>query len=166
MSKKRKGTPGQKASAALFMTAVWVCSVGLFVPDPAHAQTWRCGNTYSDRPCEGGSPVKVEDHRSDQDRRAADAGARSAQTQADHLERTRLSQEKAAHDRDRHAAREARSAAQSERRLAMSEQRERDRARKALGDPHKSSMSFKGPPAEKAAGGDAPKKKKKRKSGD
>lgn len=165
MSKKRRRTTGQKASAALFMTVMWVGSVGLFVHDPAHAQTWRCGNTYSDRPCEGGRPVKVEDHRSDQDRRAADAGARSAQTQADHLERTRLSQEKAAHDRDRHAAREARSAAQSERRLAMSEQRERDRARKALGDPHKSSMSFKGPPAEKAAG-DAPKKKKKRKSAD
>lgn len=129
------------------------------------AQTWRCGSTYSDRPCEGGKTVKVEDPRSEQDRRAADAGARSAQTQADHLERTRLSQEKAAHDRDRHAVREARSASQAERRLAMSEQRERDRARKALGEPHKSSMSFKGPPAEKNAG-DAPKKKKKPKSAD
>ena len=130
------------------------------------AQTWRCGNTYSDRPCEGGKPVKVEDPRSDQDRRAADAGTRNAQTQADHLERTRLSQEKAAHDRDQRAAREARSASMAERRLAMSEQRERDRARKAFSEPNKSSMSFKGPPGEKQAG-DAPKKKKqKRKSAD
>jgi hypothetical protein len=64
------------------------------------ARTWRCGNTYSDQPCEGGKPVKVNDSRSDQDRREADAGTRNAQTQADHLERNRLSQEKAAHDRD------------------------------------------------------------------
>jgi PTH1 family peptidyl-tRNA hydrolase len=42
---------------------------------------------------------------------------------------------KAAYDRDRHAAREARSAAQSERRLALSEQRERERARKAAASP-------------------------------
>jgi hypothetical protein len=161
MSQKRRRTTGQKARATLFLTAMLLGSIGL----PAQAQTWRCGSTYSDRPCEGGKQVKVEDHRSEQDRRAADAGARSAQTQADHLERNRLLQEKAAHDRDRHAAREARSAAQSERRLAMSEQRERERARKALGDPHKSSMSFKGPSVEKAAS-DEPKKKKKRKSAD
>jgi hypothetical protein len=161
MSQKRRRTTGQKARAALFLTAMWVGSIGL----SAQAQTWRCGSTYSDRPCEGGKQVKVEDHRSEHDRRAADAGARSAQTQADQLERTRLSQEKAAHDRDRHAAREARSAAQSEKRLALSEQRERDHARKALGEPRKSSMSFKGPAAEQD-GGDAPKKKKKRKSAD
>lgn len=118
--------------------------------------------TYSDQPWEGGKTVKVNDHRSDEDRRAADAGTRSAQTQADRLERTRLSQEKAAHDRDQRAAREARSAALAERRLAMSEQRERDRARKAASEPRKSSMSF-----NSKAAGDAPeRKKKKRKSAD
>lgn len=164
MSQQRKRrTTGRHAAVALFLIAACAYSTGVNAQNAA--QTWRCGSTYSDRPCEGGRPVKVEDPRSDQDRRAADAGARNAQTQADHLERTRLSQEKAAYDRDQRAAREARSASLAERRLAMSEQKERDRARKALGEPHKSSMSFKGPPGEKAAG-DAPKKKKKRKSAD
>ena len=165
MSQKRKRrTTGRHAAVALFLIAACAGSTGVAAQNAA--QTWRCGNTYSDRPCEGGKPVKVEDPRSDQDRRAADAGTRNAQTQADHLERTRLSQEKAAHDRDQRAAREARSASMAERRLAMSEQRERDRARKAFSEPNKSSMSFKGPPGEKHAG-DAPKKKKqKRKSAD
>lgn len=130
------------------------------------AQTWRCGSTYSDQPCEGGKTVKVNDHRSDEDRRAADAGTRSAQTHADRLERTRLSQEKAANDRDQRAAREARSAALAERRLAMSEQRERERARKAASEPRKSSMSFSGGQSAKAVGEAPERKKKKRKSAD
>lgn len=160
--KSKRRTTRRHAAVALFLIAACAGSTGVIAQNAA--QTWRCGSTYSDRPCEGGKPVKVEDPRSDQDRRAADAGARNAQTQADHLERSRLSQEKAAIDRDQRAAREARSAALAERRLAMSEQKERDRARKALGEPHKSSMSFKGPSGAKAAG-DTPKKKK-RKSAD
>lgn len=125
------------------------------------AQTWRCGNTYSDRPCEGGKTVKVDDNRSDQDRRAADAGTRSARTQADQLERSRLSQEKAAHDRDRQAAREARSAAMAERRLALAEQKSREHASKAAREPRKSSMSFSS--SNSAPGADAPERKKKKK---
>lgn len=159
MSQKRSRTTGGNAATALFLIAACAFCTGAAAQNAA--PTWRCGNTYSDRPCEGGKPVKVADPRSDQDRRAADAGVRNAQTQADHLERNRLSQEKAALDRDQRGAREARSAALAERRLAMSEQKERDRARKALGEPHKSSMSFKGPPGAKAAG-DAPKKKKRK----
>ncbi|WP_256327533.1 hypothetical protein [Variovorax sp. EL159] len=109
--------------------------------------------------------MKVEDNRSDQDRRAADSGTRSARTQADQLERSRLFQEKAAHDRDQQAAREARSAAMADRRLALAEQKSRERASKAASEPRKSSLSFTGAPGAKAAG-DAPahKKKKKRKS--
>lgn len=130
-------------------------------------QTWRCGNnTYSDQPCEGGKTVKVNDHRSDEDRRAADAGTRSTQTQADRLERSRLSLEKAAYDRDQRAAREARSAALAERRLAMAEQKERDRARKEAGAARKSSMSFSSGQSSKAASDAPERKKKKRKSTD
>jgi hypothetical protein len=157
MTKKRRRA--RAGTAALFLMTACAASTVAFAQ--GDARTWRCGNTYSDQPCEGGKPVKVNDGRSDQDRREADAGTRNAQTQADHLERNRLSQEKAAHDRDHRAAREARSAAQAERRLAMSEQRERERARKAAGDPRKSSMSFSGAPRAGSAG-DAPKKKKKK----
>lgn len=161
MSKKiKRRTAAGNIGLAIFLIATSACSIHASAQDAA--QTWRCGNTYADRPCDGGKAVKVNDHRSEQDRRAADAGTRSAQTHADHLERTRLSQEKAAHDRDQRAAREARSAAMAERRLAMSEQRERDRARKAASEPRKSSMSFSGGPGAKAAG-DAPERKKKKK---
>lgn len=156
---RKRRTRAGKAWIAIFSIASCVCSTGV------SAQTWRCGNAYSDRPCEDGKTVKVEDNRSDQDRRSADAGTRSARTQADQLERSRLSQEKAAHDRDQQAAREARSAAMADRRLALAEQKSRERASKAASEPRKSSLSFTGAPGSKAAG-DAPahKKKKKRKS--
>jgi len=130
------------------------------------AKTWRCGSTYSDRPCEGGKTVKVDDPRSDADRRAAEAGARNNSKQADQMERSRLSQEKAAYDRDRQAAREARSAAMAERRMALAEQQARERATKAAGDPRKSTMSFNGGGSGGKSAGDAPAKKKKRKSRD
>jgi len=157
--KEKNGKTVSKTAIAIFSIAIGICSAGAAAQG---ANTWRCGNTYSDQPCEGGRTVKVDDRRSDEDRRAADAGTRSAQTQADRMERNRLSLEKAAHDRDQRAAREARSAALAERRLAMAEQRERDRARKEANAPRKSSLSFSSGPR-----ADAPeRKKKKRKSAD
>ena len=161
MSEKRKkdGKTVSKTAAAILSVAIGACSTGAAAQGTG---TWRCGNTYSDQPCEGGRTVKVDDRRSDEDRRAADAGIHSAQTQADRMERSRLSLEKAAYDRDQRAAREARSAALAERRLAMAEQRERDRARKEANAPRKSSLSFSSGP-----GADAPeRRKKKRKSAD
>jgi len=161
MSEKRKkdGKTVSKAAAAILSVAIGACLMSAAAQGTG---TWRCGNTYSDQPCEGGRTVKVDDRRSDEDRRAADAGIRSAQTQADRMERSRLSLEKAAYDRDQRAAREARSAALAERRLAMAEQRERDRARKEAYTPRKSSLSFSSGP-----GADAPeRRKKKRKSAD
>ncbi|MFS2100622.1 hypothetical protein ACCC97_16800 [Variovorax sp. Varisp85] len=159
--KKRKRTTAGSLGVAIFLIAT--CAFSMSASAQNAAKTWRCGNTYSDQPCEGGTTVKVNDHRSDQDRQAADAGTRSAQTYADHLERTRLSQEKAANDRDQRAAREARSAALAERRLALSEQRERDRARKAANDPRRSSLNFSGGQSSRAAGDASERKKKKRK---
>lgn len=157
--KEKDGKTVSKTAAAIFSIAIGVCSAGAAAQG---ANTWRCGNAYSDQPCEGGKTVKVDDRRSDEDRRAADAGIRSAQTQADRMERNRLSLEKAAYDREQRAAREARSAALAERRLAMAEQRERDRARKEASAPRKSSLSF-----SSGRGADAPeRKKKKRKSAD
>jgi hypothetical protein len=157
--KEKDGKTVSKTAAAIFSIAIGVCSA---VAAAQGANTWRCGNTYSDQPCEGGRTVKVDDRRSDEDRRAADAGTRGIQTQADRMERNRLSLEKAAYERDQRAAREARSAALAEKRLAMAEQKERDRARKEASAPRKSSMSFSSSP-----GAEAPeRKKKKRKSAD
>lgn len=163
-TRKRREKRVGKFGLAIFLIAACACSTG--VAAQGSTKTWRCGNTYSDRPCEGGQAVKVDDPRSDADRRAAEAGAKSNSAQADKLERSRLSLEKAAYDRDRQAAREARSAAMAERRMALSEQQARERATKAAGDPRKSTMSFsKGGSGGKSAG-DAPAKKKKRKSRD
>ena len=117
--KEKDGKTVSKTAAAIFSIAIGVCSAGAAAQG---ANTWRCGNTYSDQPCEGGRTVKVDDRRSDEDRRAADAGTRGIQTQADRMERNRLSLEKAAYERDQRAAREARSAALAEKRLAMAEQ--------------------------------------------
>lgn len=142
--------------------ATCIHSTGAFAQDGTTA--WRCGNAYADQPCEGGKAVRVNDSRSAQDRRAADTGTRNARTQADQMERSRLSLEKAAYDRDQRAAREARSAALAERRLALAEQKERDRARTLAGEPRKPSASFKGAVTDQKTASDAPKKKKKRKS--
>ncbi|MET3498201.1 hypothetical protein ABIC90_005276 [Variovorax boronicumulans] len=111
--------------------------------------------------------MKVDDPRSDADRQAAEAGVRSNHALADKLERSRLSQEKAAYERDRQAAREARSAALAERRMALSEQQARERATKALRDPRKSTMNFNSGGLAGKTAGDAPApRKKKRKSRD
>lgn len=161
--RRSKATKASITSVALFFVATGAFSTGASAQEGS--QTWRCGNTYSDRPCEGGKTVKVEDHRSDEDRRSADAGTRSARSNADQLERSRLSLEKAAYERDSRAAREARSAAQAERRLAVAEQRERDRAAKVARKPRESSMSFSGAPRDNTAG-DAPQRKKKKRKPD
>jgi hypothetical protein len=163
MNKKRKRRTGPAATAAIAAWAIAIGSASVSVSAQGGAQAWRCGSTYSDRPCEGGRTVRVDDPRGEQERRAADAGTRSAQAQADQLERNRLAQEKAAYERDNRAAREARGAALAERRLALTEQRERERARKAAGDPRKSGMSFSGAARDKADADAPPRKKKKKK---
>ncbi|MDQ0043625.1 hypothetical protein [Variovorax boronicumulans] len=163
-TRKRREKRVGKFGLAVFLIAA--CTWSTSVAAQGSAKTWRCGSTYSDRPCEGGKAVKVDDPRSDADRRAAEAGAKSNGAQADKLERSRLSLEKAAYDRDRQAAREARSAAMAERRMALSEQQARERATKAAGDPRKSTMSFNSGGSWGKPAGDAPAKKKKRKSRD
>jgi hypothetical protein len=52
--------------------------------------TWRCGNTYTDHPCEGGKAVNLEDVRDADQRREADRSTRDARAAADRLERDRL----------------------------------------------------------------------------
>lgn len=106
---------------------------------PAAAQgksaTYRCGNTYTDRPCEGGKQFALDDMRTEADRRAAEAATRRAEQRADQLERIRLSQEKEAYERSRRSAHDARQAAMAERRLAASEQLARARAQNSAPNP-------------------------------
>ncbi|MGJ7508320.1 hypothetical protein [Variovorax sp. GT1P44] len=52
--------------------------------------TWRCGNTYTDQPCQGGKALDIEDTRDAAQKRAADQTTRDAQAAADRLERDRL----------------------------------------------------------------------------
>jgi len=133
---------------------------------PAAAQgrfeTYRCGNTYTDRPCEGGRQLAVDDARTESDRRAADAATRRAEARADQLERIRLSQEKEAYERSRRSAQDARQAAIAERRLASTEQLARARAQKLGSEPRRSSPRFSGAAIDKpaSAGGGSSRKKK------
>lgn len=161
MRKRRTTASAGKIGIALFSIVACIHSTSVLAQE-SDRKTWRCGNTYTDHLCEGGKAVTVDDSRSTQDRRAADAATHSARAQADQMERSRLSQEKTTYDRDRQATREARSAAVTEKRLALSEQREREHARQSAAEPRKSSASFKGAGADKLAGSDAPKKKKKK----
>ena len=139
----KKRITAAKAGIAIFLIA----SGTLWNPAAAQAraEAYRCGNTYTDRPCEGGKPVKVDDSRTEADRRAADAGTHKAEARADQLERIRLSQEKEAYERGRRSASDSRQAAIAERRLASSEQLARARAQKLGAEPRKSSARFSGP---------------------
>ncbi|WP_399682034.1 hypothetical protein [Xenophilus sp.] len=53
------------------------------------ASIWRCGSTYSDRPCAGGRGIEANDSRSDEERRAGEAQARDAKRQAEAMARER-----------------------------------------------------------------------------
>ncbi len=52
--------------------------------------TWRCGNTYTDQPCEGGRPVTMDDRCDTRQQRDADADARRAQYASDRMAQERL----------------------------------------------------------------------------
>ena len=158
----RRTTSAGKTGIAIFLLASGV----FWNPAAAHgsAQAYRCGNTYTDQPCAGGRPVKVDDTRTDAERRASEDGTHKAEARADQLERIRLSQEKEAYERSRRSAHEARQAAIAERRLASSEQAARARAQKFGAEPHKSSPRFSGSADGKQASAPAEgSKKKKRK---
>lgn len=162
---KRKTNAGKTAIAIFLVASGAFC---LSAAAQGRAEAYRCGNTYTDRPCEGGRPVKVDDTRTDADRRASEAGTQRAEARADQLERIRLSEEKEAYERSRRSAHEARQAAINERRLASSEQLARARAQKLGAEPHKSSARFSGSADGKQASapGEGSKKKKRKPSSD
>jgi hypothetical protein len=89
--------------------------------------------------------VKVDDSRSETDRRAADAATRRDERRADELEHSRLGREKAAAESDRRATADARRNAIAERKLASAEKLQQARLRKLATEPRKSTQTFKGP---------------------
>ncbi len=56
----------------------------------AQAATWRCGNAYSDRPCDGGKRIEAADTGSDEDRRASEAATLRIEQRADAMARERM----------------------------------------------------------------------------
>ena len=69
--------------------------IGLGAAAQGPSAAWRCGNTYSDRPCEGGRAVAAVDAPSAERMREADSSTRQLQAEAQRMERERLRIEKA-----------------------------------------------------------------------
>lgn len=60
----------------------------------AQAQAYRCGNTYSQQPCEGGQAVQVDDARSDEQRAQSQAATRMQERLGRQMETSRLRAER------------------------------------------------------------------------
>jgi len=58
-------------------------------------EAYRCGNTYSQKPCPGGVVVNTDDSRTKEQKAAADATTKRDLRIADSMEKTRLQQEEA-----------------------------------------------------------------------
>lgn len=78
--------------------AIATCALALICSAGVQAQTvYRCGNTFSQKPCEGAQPLQLEPRNPTRDEAAAaEANARRDAKLADGLEKERLAQEKAA----------------------------------------------------------------------
>lgn len=69
----------------------------LLLAATAQGQTvYRCGNSYSQQPCPGGTTVEASDARTPEQRRAQQADAQQQRRVADRLEKERLKEEAAA----------------------------------------------------------------------
>ncbi|MGJ7490178.1 hypothetical protein [Variovorax sp. ZT4R33] len=56
---------------------------------------WRCGNTYTDQPCNGGKALALDEAPSADQAREAERNTRRTQAAAERMERDRLRQERA-----------------------------------------------------------------------
>ena len=73
-------------AAFLFLITTGLC----------HAQTYRCGNSYSATPCADGTPIDSSDTRTPAQQKAALASTQRQHAQASALEKDRLKKEAAA----------------------------------------------------------------------
>ena len=77
-----------------FVFAVWVWAALSPGMSPAAAQdVYRCGDSYSQKPCPGGALVPTDDARSDAQRAAAREAAQRTGKAADAMEKARLKDE-------------------------------------------------------------------------
>ena len=74
-----------------FATSLFLMTTGL-----CHAQTYRCGNSYSATPCADGTAIDASDTRTPAQQKAALASTQRQQTQASALEKDRLKKEASA----------------------------------------------------------------------
>ena len=78
------------------MKQVVFAALALATAGAGAQQVYRCGSSYSQQPCPGGSAVEAGDPRTAQDAAQSRAAAQSDAKRADAMEKTRLAQEKAA----------------------------------------------------------------------
>ncbi|QFZ83500.1 hypothetical protein GFK26_12375 [Variovorax paradoxus] len=128
----------------------------------ASAQTWRCGNTYSDQPCEGGRTVKVDDRRNDADRKASEDAARRNERSAGRLARSRQSMEREALSQGGATTFDAGRFTTNAQPLTPAEKTAQVRQRKHMAEPRPTSARFNSPSTDDATPKETSKKKKKK----
>lgn len=103
----------------------------------ASTDTWRCGNAYSDQPCEGGKRIDTADPRSAENQRASEAATQRIERRADAMARERMQLENSAAGRGSFAViADPRVAARKERLAQQAAQRKLDREDEARRKPH------------------------------
>ena len=85
----------KNSTSRIAILAMAACALWASPAAEAGTAAWRCGNTYSDRPCPDGKPLALDDARDADQKRDADRKTREALAAGDRLERERLRQEKA-----------------------------------------------------------------------
>lgn len=75
-------------SLASFLIAIFAVSTGAF-----GQSVYRCGNTYSQKPCADGVQVDVQDARTPAQKAESEAAARREASTANAMEKTRLQEE-------------------------------------------------------------------------
>jgi hypothetical protein len=85
----------KNSTSGIAILAMAACALWAPTAAASGPAAWRCGNTYSDRPCPDGKPLALDDARDAAQKRDADRTIREAQSAGDRLERERLRQEKA-----------------------------------------------------------------------
>lgn len=160
-TKKKKTDEAASKAAANRVLAVFAIALSA-ASLHASAQTWRCGNTYSDQPCEGGRTVKVEDGRSDADRQASEDATRRNERNAGRLTRSRQLLEREALDRRGPTTFDAGRFASDAQPLTRAEQAAQARQRKQAAEPRPTSARFNSPSAGDEVPKEAGKKKKKK----
>jgi hypothetical protein len=66
------------------------CAAIVLAQAQAAAGIWRCGNSYSDKPCADGKPIETDEAPGAQRRRQADEATRRDMQAASRMERERL----------------------------------------------------------------------------